>query len=144
MLNKDKEIQRLRKEVEKLREKIDGKNSTKLSKQERRVLELVWNGLPTKAMAANLGLAFASVKNIKARLAKKLQVSTTAEIIRAAIEKGHIKLPQQLEWQQALIRKTFNHRVFEQAPCYICNYNGPEYYQPSVHKCAEFYHEVKS
>ncbi len=30
---------------------------------------------------------------------------------------------------------------FESAPCYICGYNGPNYYQPEVHRCAQFYHE---
>jgi hypothetical protein len=29
---------------------------------------------------------------------------------------------------------------FENAPCYMCGYNGPDYYQPSTHKCAAAYH----
>lgn len=30
---------------------------------------------------------------------------------------------------------------FQKAPCYICGYNGPNYYQPEVHECAGLYHE---
>lgn len=30
---------------------------------------------------------------------------------------------------------------FQKAPCYICGYNGPGYYQPEVHDCAGLYHE---
>lgn len=30
---------------------------------------------------------------------------------------------------------------FEKAPCYICGYNGPNYYQAEVHECAGLYHE---
>jgi len=30
---------------------------------------------------------------------------------------------------------------FQKAPCYICGYNGPNYYQPEVHDCAGLYHE---
>lgn len=29
---------------------------------------------------------------------------------------------------------------FEQAPCYLCEYNGPGYYQPATHPCAARYH----
>lgn len=29
---------------------------------------------------------------------------------------------------------------FESAPCYLCGYNGPGYYQPSQHPCAAGYH----
>lgn len=32
-------------------------------------------------------------------------------------------------------------RRFEQAPCYLCGYNGPNYYQPDTHACAKQYHE---
>lgn len=31
---------------------------------------------------------------------------------------------------------------FEQAPCYLCGYNGELYYQPSTHSCAKLYHEA--
>lgn len=27
-------------------------------------------------------------------------------------------------------------RRFEKAPCYICGYNGPNYFQPATHRCA--------
>lgn len=29
---------------------------------------------------------------------------------------------------------------FQKAPCYICGYSGPNYYQSDVHKCASLYH----
>lgn len=35
----------------------------------------------------------------------------------------------------------FEHKRFEQAPCYICGYNGPGYYAPAIHPCARTYHE---
>ena len=31
---------------------------------------------------------------------------------------------------------------FEKAPCYLCGYNGPGYYQPNQHPCAVRYHRV--
>ena len=35
---------------------------------------------------------------------------------------------------------TIDKARFEQAPCYLCGYNGPGYYQPDTHKCAALYH----
>lgn len=31
---------------------------------------------------------------------------------------------------------------FENAPCFICGYNGDGYYQPDKHKCAKRYHKI--
>jgi hypothetical protein len=31
---------------------------------------------------------------------------------------------------------------FEQAPCYLCGYNGTEYFAPETHSCAGAYHRV--
>jgi hypothetical protein len=28
------------------------------------------------------------------------------------------------------------HGLWKEAPCCLCGYNGPNYFQPSVHKCA--------
>lgn len=30
--------------------------------------------------------------------------------------------------------------AMDQPPCFCCGYNGPGYYQPSQHKCAEQHH----
>lgn len=27
-------------------------------------------------------------------------------------------------------------------PCFCCGYNGPNYYQPDTHKCAERHHKL--
>lgn len=32
----------------------------------------------------------------------------------------------------------------EQAPCFVCGYNGPDYYQPNAHKCAARHHRLRS
>lgn len=31
-------------------------------------------------------------------------------------------------------------RFSDEPPCYLCGYNGPGYFQPETHKCAELYH----
>lgn len=32
---------------------------------------------------------------------------------------------------------------FRKAPCYLCGYNGPGYYQPDTHPCAAKYHATQ-
>lgn len=32
--------------------------------------------------------------------------------------------------------------LFEEAPCFLCGYNGPGYYKPEQHPCAALYHEA--
>ena len=29
---------------------------------------------------------------------------------------------------------------FDNAPCFVCDYNGENYYQPATHSCAKRYH----
>ena len=38
-------------------------------------------------------------------------------------------------------RAPMDRRRFEHAPCYICGYNGPGYFQPATHKCAKQFHD---
>lgn len=38
-------------------------------------------------------------------------------------------------------RGAFNATRFESAPCYLCGYNGPGYYQTEMHSCAKLYHQ---
>jgi chromosome segregation ATPase len=33
---------------------------------------------------------------------------------------------------------------FEQAPCYLCGYNGQKYYQPKTHPCAQKYQDQQA
>lgn len=36
--------------------------------------------------------------------------------------------------------QALDHKRFEQAPCYICGYNGAGYFQPGQHECAKLWH----
>lgn len=45
--------------------------------------------------------------------------------------------------ERGALRNIFNLKKFEQAPCYLCGYNGEMYYQSGKHPCADLYHSVK-
>ena len=45
--------------------------------------------------------------------------------------------------ERKALRKVFDHKKFERAPCYLCGYNGERYYQPSTHSCASLYHSAQ-
>ena len=36
----------------------------------------------------------------------------------------------------------FKLNAMKDAPCFCCGYNGPNYFQPSVHPCAERHHRL--
>lgn len=62
-----------------------------LSPRERDVLQMTWDGLSNKLIAAALGLSEAYIKNVHDRLRWKLQASNKVQLVRRAIEKGLIQ-----------------------------------------------------
>ena len=49
------------------------------------------------------------------------------------------------EWKRRAIEYEdllFAMGAMEQAPCFCCGYNGPNYYQPPHHKCADRHHRL--
>jgi hypothetical protein len=39
--------------------------------------------------------------------------------------------------------RLFMRGEMEKPPCFVCGYNGPDYYRPSVHKCAARHHKPR-
>lgn len=62
-----------------------------------------------------------------------------------AVEEIHAILAH-IEAQEAEIKRlrklAMTTHLFEEAPCFLCGYNGPGYYQPEQHPCAALYHEA--
>ena len=40
--------------------------------------------------------------------------------------------------------KLFKYGEMKKAPCFVCGYNGQNYYSPSVHPCAERHHRLQA
>ena len=45
--------------------------------------------------------------------------------------------------QPAAVDEAMDKARFKRAPCYLCGYNGPGYYQPDTHPCAAKYHATQ-
>ena len=45
--------------------------------------------------------------------------------------------------QPAVVDGAVDKARFKRAPCYLCGYNGPGYYQPDTHPCAAKYHATQ-
>ena len=63
---------------------IDKRMAT-LSDGEREVLELILAGNPNRQIAADLGLSIRTVEDRRARLMKKLQAGSVAELVQLAV-----------------------------------------------------------
>lgn len=63
-----------------------------LSRRERDVLQMTWNGLSQKEIAIALSLAQNTVKNLRDRVGLKLKARTNVQVVRRALEKGLIQV----------------------------------------------------
>jgi two-component system NarL family response regulator len=64
------------------------KSGPALSGRERRVLQLVAEGMSYKQIADDLGVSVKSVETYRARLARKIDCSTRADLVRYAVRTG--------------------------------------------------------
>jgi FixJ family two-component response regulator len=79
-------IQLVHRTVEELHERDEAREISRLLSQlgerETEVLDLIVEGLPTKAIAARLGSSFHTVRNQRSQVLRKMNVSCTAELVR--------------------------------------------------------------
>jgi two-component system, LuxR family, response regulator FixJ len=57
-----------------------------LTSEERKILDLILNGLPNKAIAKELDVSIRTIENRRQALCSKLQVASTAELIKLVVE----------------------------------------------------------
>jgi DNA-binding NarL/FixJ family response regulator len=57
-----------------------------LTVRERQVLQLIWNGLMNREIAARLKIGTKTVEAHRASIMKKFRVSNTAQLLKTAIE----------------------------------------------------------
>jgi len=62
-----------------------------LTTRERQVLELVASGKTTKEVAVILGVGVKTAETHRTKLMKKLDIHSTAEVVRYAIRRGFIE-----------------------------------------------------
>ena len=63
-----------------------------LTPRERQILQLIWSGLRNGAIASELQISVKTVEAHRATMMKKLRVSNTAQLIKAAIHEGLISI----------------------------------------------------
>lgn len=63
-----------------------------LTGREHQILQLIWTGLKNKDIAHRLKISVKTVEAHRANMMKKVRVSNTAQLLKAAIQGGMIKL----------------------------------------------------
>lgn len=61
-----------------------------LTRREREILQLIWTGLKNKEVAQRLKISVKTVEAHRANMMKKIRVSNTAQLLKAAIQEGMI------------------------------------------------------
>ncbi|HXF92989.1 MAG TPA: LuxR C-terminal-related transcriptional regulator [Nitrospiraceae bacterium] len=63
-----------------------------LTSREQEILELIWSGFKNKEIAQRLKISVKTVEAHRANMMKKVRVSNTAQLLKAAIQGGMIKI----------------------------------------------------
>jgi DNA-binding NarL/FixJ family response regulator len=68
------------------------KRPESLTSREQEILELIWAGFKNKEVGARLKISVKTVEAHRANMMKKLRVSNTAQLLKAAIQGGALKI----------------------------------------------------
>ncbi len=68
------------------------KRPESLTGREQEILELIWSGLKNREIGQQLAISVKTVEAHRANMMKKVRVSNTAQLLKAAIQGGMLKL----------------------------------------------------
>jgi DNA-binding NarL/FixJ family response regulator len=68
------------------------KRPESLTNREQEVLELIWSGLKNREIGQQLSISVKTVEAHRANMMKKVRVSNTAQLLKAAIQDGLLKI----------------------------------------------------
>jgi len=68
------------------------KRPESLTAREQEVLELIWSGLKNREIGQHLTISVKTVEAHRANMMKKVRVSNTAQLLKAAIQDGLLKI----------------------------------------------------
>ena len=63
-----------------------------LTLREQEILELIWSGLKNREIGQQLSISVKTVEAHRANMMKKVRVSNTAQLLKAAIQDGLLKI----------------------------------------------------
>lgn len=63
-----------------------------LTNREQEILQLIWSGLKNREIAQRLKISVKTVEAHRATMMKKVRVSNTAQLLKAAIQDGIIQI----------------------------------------------------
>ena len=66
--------------------------ATSLTDREQEILQLIWNGMKNREIGTRLKISVKTVEAHRANMMKKLRVSNAAQLLKAAIEEGFIRV----------------------------------------------------
>lgn len=79
------------KEIDELTHAPKRKRPEALTKREHEILQLIWSGLKNREIAQRLKISVKTVEAHRATMMKKVRVSNTAQLLKAAIQDGIIQ-----------------------------------------------------
>jgi len=71
---------------------LSRKRPETLTNREQEILELIWSGLKNREIGQQLAISVKTVEAHRANMMKKVRVSNTAQLLKAAIQDGLLKI----------------------------------------------------
>lgn len=68
------------------------KRPESLTNREQEILELIWSGMKNREIGQQLAISVKTVEAHRANMMKKVRVSNTAQLLKAAIQDGLLKI----------------------------------------------------
>lgn len=68
------------------------KRPESLTNREQEILELIWSGMKNREIGQQLAISVKTVEAHRANMMKKVRVSNTAQLLKAAIQEGLLKI----------------------------------------------------
>ncbi len=81
-----------RKSLANLEPPVRARRPETLTSREQEIIELVWAGFKNKEIGVRLKISVKTVEAHRANMMKKLRVSNTAQLLKAAIQQGVLKI----------------------------------------------------
>jgi DNA-binding NarL/FixJ family response regulator len=89
---KSRTSKRPRKKAHRIEPPLKRKRPETLTGREHEILQLIWTGLKNKEIAQRLKISVKTVEAHRANMMKKIRVSNTAQLLKAAIQGGMLKV----------------------------------------------------
>ena len=82
------------------------------------------------------------ILDLKSFKEELLRLTRLENSLPASLRDAHEVIIKLEKERDTLRDRCFSAGLMSKAPCFACGYNGPNYYKPDIHPCAQKHHDL--